>query len=137
MSAETSLLALPFTDFQIDAIMVAAEPLDPDQRAAFLELVAANLWGRELGSDGIIARVCAEAQARFFTPRRTLMSAPRPGRASARVNCRPARSSSASRLTPAPSSLRVTEVLLSLGGPAGHCNIDQERFARRVYVVGF
>jgi hypothetical protein len=61
------LLALPFTDFQIDAILADAQPLDPDQRAAFLEMVAANLSGREIG-DGLVARVCAEAQARFFTP---------------------------------------------------------------------
>jgi hypothetical protein len=33
----------------------------------FLEMVAANLSGREIG-DGLVARVCAEAQARFFTP---------------------------------------------------------------------
>jgi hypothetical protein len=55
--SETPLLALPFTDFQIDAILAAAQPLDPDQRAAFLEI-----------GDGLVARVCAEAQARFFTP---------------------------------------------------------------------
>jgi hypothetical protein len=30
-------------------------------------MVAANLAGREIG-DGLVARVCAEAQARFFTP---------------------------------------------------------------------
>ena len=28
--SETPLLALPFTDFQIDAILAAAQPLDPD-----------------------------------------------------------------------------------------------------------
>ena len=27
--SETPLLALPFTDFQIDAILAAAQPLDP------------------------------------------------------------------------------------------------------------
>ena len=63
--SETPLLALPFTDFQIDAILAAAEPLDPDQRAAFLEMVAANLRGREIG-DGLVARVCMKAQARFL-----------------------------------------------------------------------
>jgi hypothetical protein len=65
--SDEPLLALPFTDTQIDCIMAAASPLDPDQRARFLELVAANLAGREIG-DGLVARVCAECQARFFTP---------------------------------------------------------------------
>jgi hypothetical protein len=55
------------TDSQMDAIMRAAGPLAPADRSAFLEAVAAGLRGREVG-DGLLHRVVAEVQRKFFDP---------------------------------------------------------------------
>jgi hypothetical protein len=58
---------LRLTDEQMDMIMQAAAPLALPDRGPFLEAVAAALQGHELG-DGLVARVCAEQQRRWFSP---------------------------------------------------------------------
>jgi hypothetical protein len=55
------------TDAQLDAVMAAAQPLAPGNRGPFLEAVAMALQGRELG-DGILHRVIAEVQRKFWDP---------------------------------------------------------------------
>jgi hypothetical protein len=47
--------------------MRAAEPLASADRGSFLEAVAGELQGQEIG-DGIVARICAKLQKRWFTP---------------------------------------------------------------------
>jgi len=56
---------LALTDDQLSAVLRAAEPLPPCDRGAFLEDVARELAGRELG-DGIVARTCHEVQRRYW-----------------------------------------------------------------------
>jgi hypothetical protein len=59
---------LALSDEQVTTIMQLARPLSPDQRTAFLELLAAKLNGqRELG-DGALYRLCRETQREFFDP---------------------------------------------------------------------
>jgi hypothetical protein len=58
---------LALSDAQLDSIYRAAAPLDVRDRDGFLRAVAAELRGRELG-DGLVARVCADVQARFWRP---------------------------------------------------------------------
>jgi hypothetical protein len=59
---------LALTDSQLDAVYRAAGPLAPAVRPAFLELVAQSLAGAGEIGDGTVARVCAEAQRRFWVP---------------------------------------------------------------------
>jgi hypothetical protein len=47
--------------------MAAARPIAVARRDAFLQAVAAALNGREIGP-GVVHRVCAETQRRFFDP---------------------------------------------------------------------
>ena len=58
---------LALSDDQMDAVLLAAGPLDPDLRSDFLRDVAAALRGCELG-DGAVARVCAGVQRRYLVP---------------------------------------------------------------------
>jgi hypothetical protein len=58
---------IKLTDCQIEVIMTAAAPLAPADRSPFLEAVAAGLRDREIG-DGLVHRVIAEAQRKFFAP---------------------------------------------------------------------
>jgi hypothetical protein len=55
---------LALTDEQLSAVYAAAEPLVPADRSLFLQDVAAELDGKELG-DG---RVVREVQRRYFHP---------------------------------------------------------------------
>jgi hypothetical protein len=48
--------------------MQLARPLSPDQRAAFLEMVAAKLNGRSSLGDGQLYRLCRELQKTVFVP---------------------------------------------------------------------
>jgi len=48
--------------------MAAAEPLAPADHSAFLEAVAAGLRDRQIG-DGLLHRVVAEVQRKFWDPR--------------------------------------------------------------------
>jgi hypothetical protein len=59
---------LALTDSQLDTVYRAAGPLAPAVRPAFLELVAQCLAGAGEIGDGTVARVCAEAQRRFWEP---------------------------------------------------------------------
>jgi hypothetical protein len=59
---------LALTDEQITTVMGLARPLLPDQRAAFLEMLATKLNGqRDLG-DGALYRLCRELQRELFDP---------------------------------------------------------------------
>jgi hypothetical protein len=58
---------LALSDSQLDAVLRAAAPLQPVDRDAFLVLVAARLRGVEMIGDGVVARVCKEAQREFWT----------------------------------------------------------------------
>jgi hypothetical protein len=55
------------SDVELDAVMAAARPLPVERRDAFLQAVAAELRGREVGP-GIVHRICAETQRAFFDP---------------------------------------------------------------------
>jgi hypothetical protein len=63
----TPTAPLRLTDEQLNIVMRAAEPLASADRGSFLEAVAGELQGQELG-DGIVARICAKLQKRWFTP---------------------------------------------------------------------
>jgi hypothetical protein len=59
---------LALSDSQLETVYRAASPLAPEVRGAFLELVAQRLAGAGEIGDGTVARVCAEAQRRFWIP---------------------------------------------------------------------
>jgi hypothetical protein len=59
----------------LDAVLAAARPLPVERRDAFLQAVAAELHGREVGP-GIIHPVCAETQRAFFDPPQLAAGAP-------------------------------------------------------------
>jgi hypothetical protein len=59
---------LALTDSQLDTVYRCAGPLAPAVRPAFLELVAQGLARAGEIGDGTVARVCAEAQRRFWVP---------------------------------------------------------------------
>jgi hypothetical protein len=63
------------SDSELDAVMAAARPLPVERRDAFLQAVAAELRGREVGP-GIIHPVCAETQRAFFDPPQLAAGAP-------------------------------------------------------------
>jgi hypothetical protein len=60
-------MPLRLSDDELTAVMAAARPLPVERRDAFLQEVAAELRGREIGP-GMVHRVCAETQRRFFDP---------------------------------------------------------------------
>ena len=61
-------MPLRLTDDELTAVMSAAAPLDVAMRDVFLQQVASALGGyREIGP-GIVHRICAETQARYFNP---------------------------------------------------------------------
>jgi hypothetical protein len=53
---------LSLSDAQLEIVRAFAEPLDPEQRDAYLHRVAALLRGQELG-DGSVSRAARMAQA--------------------------------------------------------------------------
>jgi len=55
------------SDSELDTVMRAAGTLNVYDRDNFLRAVAQTLAGRELG-DGLVGRVCAELQKRFWRP---------------------------------------------------------------------
>jgi hypothetical protein len=59
---------LALTDSQLETVYRCAGPLAPAVRGAFLELVAQRLASAGEIGDGTVARVCAEAQRRFWVP---------------------------------------------------------------------
>jgi hypothetical protein len=56
---------ISLSDDQLQTIMECAAPLQPRDRSAFLEAVAAQLRGKELG-DGLVGRVCREVAATYY-----------------------------------------------------------------------
>jgi hypothetical protein len=62
-----SNMPLALSDEQIDTLTRIASPLSPGDRQAFLEDVAEQLKGREIGS-GILHRIAVECQRRYWTP---------------------------------------------------------------------
>ena len=59
---------LSLTDSEMQTVMTAAAPLPPQDRDKFLRDVAAELAKHpEIGA-GLVARVAAEAQRRYFAP---------------------------------------------------------------------
>jgi hypothetical protein len=66
MSVPANLLAL--SDDALEAAMSACQPLRPSDRSAFLQSVAAELAKYPMVGPGIIARVCAQTQRKFFDP---------------------------------------------------------------------
>jgi hypothetical protein len=56
---------IALTDAQLDAVIRACAPLQPDVRASFLERVAEYLRDREIG-DGAVYLAIARAQKEFF-----------------------------------------------------------------------
>jgi hypothetical protein len=73
-----SLAARPLalSDAQIASIMALARPLSPDQRTAFLEMLAAKLNGRRELGDGQLYQICRQLQRELFSPPE-LSTAPR------------------------------------------------------------
>jgi hypothetical protein len=57
-------MPLALSDEQLGAIVAAAQPIAPVDRAAFLEAIAAALRGRVIG-DGSVYLAIAEAQRRY------------------------------------------------------------------------
>jgi hypothetical protein len=62
-----SELPLSLTDAEITAIMSAARPLQPQDRSRFIEIVSRQLKGKLVG-DGLLHRICREAQREVFAP---------------------------------------------------------------------
>jgi hypothetical protein len=65
---EVSLTPLKLSDSQLDQVLRAAHPIGVRDRDAFLQDVAAELRGREIG-DGLVARVVREVQSRYWRGR--------------------------------------------------------------------
>jgi hypothetical protein len=59
---------LALTDSELDTVLAAARPLAVERRDAFLQEVAAVLAGVGEVGPGVVHRVCAETQRRFFDP---------------------------------------------------------------------
>jgi hypothetical protein len=59
---------LRLSDSELDAVMAAARPLDPDLRDPFLRAVANALQGKAEIGPGVVARTCSEMQRQFFHP---------------------------------------------------------------------
>jgi hypothetical protein len=58
---------IPLSDDEMNHIYAATQPLAPDKRAGFLEALAAELQGREIGP-GSVGRAIALVQRQFFDP---------------------------------------------------------------------
>jgi hypothetical protein len=56
------------SDSELDAVMAAARPLPVERRDAFLQAVAGALAGCGEIGPGVVHRICAETQGRFFDP---------------------------------------------------------------------
>lgn len=59
---------LALSDAQITTIMALSRPLSPDQRIAFVELLAAKLNGRREIGDGTLYQLCRDLQRELFSP---------------------------------------------------------------------
>jgi hypothetical protein len=61
-------MPLRLSDDELTAVMAAARPLPVERRDAFLQEVAAELGHCNEIGPGVVHRVCAETQRRFFDP---------------------------------------------------------------------
>jgi len=59
---------LRLSDDELDAVMLAARPLRPHDRDAFLQDVADQLSTCAVIGPGIVAKACRAAQRKFFDP---------------------------------------------------------------------
>jgi hypothetical protein len=59
---------LSLSDAQLTAVMQAAAPLQPRDRASFLEALAKALQAQPVIGDGTVHRAIADTQKRFFNP---------------------------------------------------------------------
>jgi hypothetical protein len=59
---------LRLTDSELDVVFAAARPLEVANRDAFLQDVAEHLAALPHLGDGVVHRVCVEAQRRHFDP---------------------------------------------------------------------
>lgn len=57
---------LRLSDHQLNCLMTIAAPLHPQDRAAFLILVATRLRGIEIIGDGVVARIALECVREFW-----------------------------------------------------------------------
>ena len=57
---------LRLSDSELDAVMRAAQPIEPANRGAFLEAVAARLARTSELGEGVVFRICAELQRLYF-----------------------------------------------------------------------
>jgi hypothetical protein len=63
-----ALSPLALSDDQITSIMQLSRPLQPDQRTAFLEMLATKLQGQTELGDGALYRICRELQREVLDP---------------------------------------------------------------------
>ena len=66
MPSNTDLLSL--SDAELEAVMAAAAPLTPASRDLFLRQVASELRRHAVTGPELVARICREAQRKFFDP---------------------------------------------------------------------
>jgi hypothetical protein len=65
--SEALPMPIRLTDDELSAVMSAARPIAVERRDAFLQAVAAELCGCEVGP-GLVHRICAQVQRQFFDP---------------------------------------------------------------------
>jgi hypothetical protein len=58
---------IPLSDDEMDAVYRACAPIAPHRRDRFLQALAAELQGREIGP-GSVGRAIAIVQRKFFDP---------------------------------------------------------------------
>jgi hypothetical protein len=59
---------ISLTDHEMDCVLSAARPLQPQARSEFLQALAAELERQQQRGPGTIYRVCRELQRRYFDP---------------------------------------------------------------------
>jgi hypothetical protein len=68
MPTEVPAKPLALSDTQLDIVFRMAAPLLDVDRSAFLQDVARELGGLPEVGDGIVARVCARVQRKYWRP---------------------------------------------------------------------
>jgi hypothetical protein len=59
---------LALSDDELSAVLAAARPIAVERRDAFLQQIASTLSNCAEISPGLVHRVCAEVQRKFFVP---------------------------------------------------------------------
>jgi hypothetical protein len=62
---------IPLSDAELDAVYSACRPLAPDRRAGFLQALAAELQGREIGPGSVHRAIVVVQRAYFDAPLET------------------------------------------------------------------